>query len=96
MSNVVWKYEIPETEVKFTLDIPEGADFLHVREQNNVGCMWFAVDPAAKTVKRNFYCMGTGGPIPPHYDGKGLKTYYRGTIILDGGATVQHVFEQIL
>ena len=86
----IWKWEIPvETMGEFTLDIPEGAQFLTCQVQCKEPVVWAAVNPNA--VKKTFNCrvIGTGIPFD-RLDGWA----YIGTFQLAGGGFIGHLFIQ--
>lgn len=80
----IWKFNVPTFG---TIDIPKGAELLSVHAQNDAVCLWALVDPTAVPVRRLFVTYGTGHPIADE-NGK-----YIGTVHLEGGALVLHVFE---
>lgn len=82
----IWKYKIPIQET-FTLDIPEGAEFLTLQTQAGEPCMWWNVEQQAFCVPRRFVIYGTGFDLP---EDPGL---YRGTFQIAGGAFIWHLFE---
>jgi len=57
----VWKYSLfmGLTEV----DLPVGAEFLHVAEQGGIPQMWVLIDPEAPKETRQFEIRGTGSPV---------------------------------
>jgi hypothetical protein len=80
----VWKYDI--TEPDSALSMPVGAETLHVAEQRGRWCLWVRVDPTQRAEEvRRFRVVGTGHS---HAEGE-----YVGTLLMDGGALVFHVFE---
>lgn len=83
----IWKFQFP-VEDEFTLDMPEGAQVLHVREQNMKPCLWALVNPDNPAEERHFKLRGTGHPI---HEENPLK--YLGTFFLIDGGFVGHVFE---
>jgi hypothetical protein len=94
--NKVWKYRIPGVLPSFSLDIPKGAAYLCTREQDNRGHMWWAVDPSEPVETHHFLTAATGEDLPPHDDKvKKVRTFYRGSFMMDKGAHVFHVFEKI-
>jgi len=86
MSVVVYKYEL--TSGVNTFDIPEGAQTLCVQEQNDVICLWALVDNERPTVQRTFIIYHTGQEIRV----KAVKAYI-GTVQINGGYLVSHIFE---
>ena len=51
-TTTIWKYELAPSDNRFL--IPEGAEFLELKTQNGIPCMWFMVDPLNKMVDRFF------------------------------------------
>lgn len=82
----IWKFTMaPGTR---TVDLPEGAQVLHVHEQRGEVCLWAMVDPQSMIESRTFLVTGTG------HDFSGVdKTDYIGSVHLEGGSLVFHVFE---
>ena len=81
----VFKYPFSPTDV-FTIEMPQGAEVLHVDMQNQTPCIWAKVDPDAPTVNRRFRMAGTG------YD-LGDVAAHVGTIFMADGNLVFHLFE---
>lgn len=96
-NRTVYKYTIPITD-HVTIDLPVGAQVLSVGVQKGVNvqgypeamCLWALVRPKGPTEKRRFRIFGTGHPIKP---GDLLFSRFLGTVMLEGGALVFHVFE---
>lgn len=84
----VYKYTIP-LEDYFSLDLPEGAKILTVREQGGEPQLWALVKQGGRNEKRNFRLAGTGHPIKERPE----KLSYIGTFQLAGGSFIGHVFE---
>lgn len=85
----IWKYEIP-VEDTFSVDMPAYATILTVQVQNDVPCMWAAVDTERGKVKRTFHVIGTG-----HDASRAVWSWpYVGTFQLDGGSYIGHLFEE--
>jgi hypothetical protein len=89
LSAVVWKHPL-RMAVLNRLDLPLGATVLTVDNQPGVGlCLWEAHDPEqTKTEQRTFRIVGTG-----HVEdfAPGLHV---GTVLVEGGLYVWHVFEE--
>jgi hypothetical protein len=85
MANVIWKQELAMTDHQ-VVQMPAGAEVLHVAMQYDNLCVWFRCDPDAPKVDRRFCIAGTGRDL----DGAGK---YLGTSILMGGNLVLHVFD---
>jgi hypothetical protein len=84
----IWKYIIHPNNLIHR--IPKGGITRHVDEQNGDICVWVEVDPEQPKVSRHFEVYGTGHPIK--YD-MGASRDYLGTVKLEGGALVFHVYE---
>ena len=83
----VWKYEVPSSPGAFEKALPIAAEILTVACQHNRPVMWVLVDPDAEKEYRSFFIAETGKSI----DHAPLKPI--GTVQLDGGSYVLHVFE---
>lgn len=81
---------ILEQEVMQDIELPEDAEILTVQNQNEKICLWAMLDPAAPKIHRTFAVFGTGWRITTN-----AKLRYIGTVQLDGGALVSHVFEWV-
>ncbi len=77
------------TNGQFTLDLPPNAKFLSVAVKNERPVMWFLLEPAySETFQRRKFCAYVTGDMMPDDPGTFL-----GTVLLDGGAFVLHIFE---
>lgn len=90
MSCTIWKFPF-EIAGEFTLDLPEYAEFLSAQIQLGEPCMWFRLDPEAKTFKRTFRVHGTG-----HSVADGDEITYLATLQTSSGQRqlVWHLFEK--
>jgi hypothetical protein len=85
----VWKWVLSPRDLS-TIQVPTGAKFLHVGEQTGCICIWALVDPAeTKREERTLRIAGTGHNI------SNGKFNYIGTVHLDGGSLIFHVFEAL-
>lgn len=85
----VFKYEIPIADQPL-VRLPLGAQILSVGQQSDQLFLWAMVDPAEMRTKHHaFRVAGTGHEIA---DVDELK--FLGTVQIDGGCTVLHVFER--
>lgn len=84
----IWKYTIRPG--RLTQEIPAGGKVLCVMEQFGEICAWVEVDPKAKKEKRHFDVYGTGHRI---MEDMGQSRVYIGSVKLEGGALVFHVYE---
>jgi hypothetical protein len=84
----IWKFLLlPDGKCR----LPQGAQTLSVHEQWGEVCLWALVDPAAPLEDRQMLIYGTGHNILVPTEN--LK--YLGTVLLDAGSLVFHVFELI-
>lgn len=84
----IFKYELPVAD-RFSLLLPDGAEILGVQTQHHTPVLWAVVDPEAPMAILNFEMRGTGhevGDVGP----------YIGTLQLQGGHLVLHVFFSLL
>jgi hypothetical protein len=70
----------------------KGAEIIHIAEQYGDICMWAIVDTDAEQEKRCFNIVETGHEI---YNDMGINRKYIGSVHLDGGSFVFHIFERI-
>lgn len=87
-SSQVWKFTIDSNESDILM--PYGAEILKVWTQENDVCIWAKVDTSAKKESRKFFVFGTGHDIPSN-----LNLKFIGTVFIDDGYLVFHVFEEI-
>lgn len=83
----VFKYPVEITDNVF-VEMPVGAEILCVQLQRGVPCIWAKVDPKVVTSRRRFRWAGTGHPLNPERDHR-----YVGTVQMEDGALVFHLFE---
>lgn len=86
MNESVLKYPLPLKD-RTSVWLPVGATILSIQEQHGQVCLWARVDPAAPQELRMFRVAGTGHVLGPCV-GKHV-----GTVMLDGGRLVLHIFE---
>jgi len=82
----IWKVALTQMGTQ-DVRVPEGAEFLCAREQNEKACVWFRCDPNHEKKLRRIAVVGTGHEAPD--DGR-----YLGTAMLMDGSLVLHVFER--
>jgi hypothetical protein len=84
----IWKFKIDiADEVEVTM--PDNGHVLSVGVQYGRPCLWALVDPSAPFTVRHFAWRGTG------HQGDGIEAArFIGTIQLDDGALVFHLFEK--
>ncbi len=85
----VHKYALPVAD-QFILDIPKGAELLHVDVQHGEPHLWAKVDTSKRLEPRSFLLAGTGHPLPE------IPSRFVGTVLLHGGVVVFHLFEVII
>lgn len=83
----VHKYPV-QMQAEFTVELPRGAEFLSVQEQNGEPQMWFRVDTRREVVRQVFSIVGTGHPIAPELS----RLPHLGTFQVAGGSLVFHLF----
>lgn len=81
---MVWKFELLLDD-EFTIEMPAGAEVVHVREQDNRPCLWVLVDPDAPKERRTFRTRGTGQDATD-------AGRYLGSYQLHNGTFVGHLF----
>jgi hypothetical protein len=85
----IWKQLLPIQGVR-ELQLPEDATLLHVDGQYEAVMLWVLVDPDAKREVRKFTVVFTGQTLPDDFDD---HNDHVGTVLLDDGNLVSHVFE---
>ena len=92
---VVQEETLPATFGEVELEMPFNSWVTHIAEQNGRVCLWFMFRPENMarygTTKRRFLLLPTGKEYK--YDDASCYLMPRGTVLLQGGATVVHVFE---
>jgi hypothetical protein len=63
----VWKFPLAITDQQ-QIEMPVGAEILHVEPQEKTLCLWARVDPDAPLEGRAFVITGTGNPVPEVVD----------------------------
>ena len=86
MNNVVWKYPI-NIDGLTELTLPGGAQVLTVNLQNEKPFLWAMVDPDKHLTTRRFRLVATGESFEAN------DPFYVGTLFVEGGRYVFHVFE---
>ena len=84
----IWKYELNLHGIT-TIQMPYGAEVLCVQPQHDKPVIWAVVDRRVETESRSFEMIATGGY---YYD---ERKKYIGTIQLDSGNYIAHLFERI-
>lgn len=85
----IYKYTIQPEEGPFKIMIPEGATVLCAQAQHGEVCVWAEVQTENGPAPRYFEVFGTGHRIPLG------KRKYLGTVQLEEGSLVFHVYELI-
>jgi hypothetical protein len=83
---VVYKYPMEIKDI-VELELPAGAEILHVEAQNDKLCLWALVDPEKPTLYRRIRIAGTGHTIKENI------IRYINTFTLYEKALWFHVFE---
>lgn len=87
----IFKYPAP-IEDRFVLKLPASAEILSVQVQDGEPQVWALVLPDALKVVRRFAWIGTGHAHPETF---WEDLTYVGTVQLQGGALVFHLFEEL-
>jgi hypothetical protein len=90
MSRRVFKYPVSGSALvanhgMFDLELPIGAQVVHVSMQHGQLCLWALVDPDAAAERREFVMCGTGHPVPEN------ATHVQ-SFLMDDGEFVWHIF----
>lgn len=87
MKRRIYKYPIQLDSVT-TLELPKGAEVLHVDIQRDQICLWAEVpiDCLLPLRDRSFLVLGTGMDVP-------VGATHVGSALLAGGSLVWHVYE---
>lgn len=60
---VIFKYQMPVLE-RFSMDLPEGAQIIRMKDEGGLFWLWAVVDTEATTETRQFAAFKTGAAIP--------------------------------
>lgn len=82
---IIYKYTVPFSGMA-VVSLPKQAPILHVGEQDGVIFIWALVDMSEITVPRYFRIYGTGFAFKD-------EVQHVGSVIVDDGRLVWHVFE---
>lgn len=92
----IWKFPVERVADTFEVEMPEGAQILHLAMQPQSGygevlCLWALCDVEVRKVARRFKIRGTGHAI----DGSKPAEIgaYVGTFQMHGGDLVWHLFD---
>lgn len=83
----IYKYQLKVIDKQVVL-MPFGAEIFCVQMQNGHPTIWAAVDEMNSLTQRTIAIAGTG-----HELGETAKGKYIGTVQMDGGSLVWHVFD---
>lgn len=88
MMRTIYKYPLTSQDSQVDIQMPIGAEILHVDIQNGVPCLWVKVNPRGTPERRRFRIVATGEPFQDDRL-KYLKTF-------QDPPYVWHVFEVLL
>lgn len=91
MSSTVWKLTALPHSAIVQAEVPEDAEFLAVREQDQFVAIWYLCDPDKSLVKRTLAFVHTGDPCPDATHGSYIGT----AVFFSKGNYVVHVFELV-
>ena len=86
----VFIYDVP-IKSHLTLSMPRRSKILSFQEQHGKPMLWALVDPDEGMIDCDFRLAGNGHPIEENEN----ELHYRGTVQLNDGALVLHLFEVI-
>ncbi len=87
----IHKYPLQATSAQF-VEMPAGAESIHVANQHGRPCLWAIVDPSAPQVAHEVFIAGTGHELPAW---AGRETHV-GTFFTDeAGSYVFHAFVRL-
>lgn len=88
--DTIWKFNF---EINHTVEIqmPFGAEILHVDDQYGMPTLWAQVDPTAQTSTIKLVVRGTGQPFQGN-EGKHIGTFQQ---FEGAGVLVWHVFRAL-
>jgi hypothetical protein len=90
MNDRIYKYPLNLTDrPKQTIDLPAGAEVIHVGVQYEVIYVWAIVDVSQRMQPRDFAVLSTGYAS---FDRSTMK--HVGSVIMHQGSLVWHVFER--
>lgn len=82
---MIYKYKM-EAVATFQVEMPLEMEPLHIGLQGGTVYLWANVNLDSPTVKRTFYCVGTGMQPP-------VEKQYIGTVVVNS-ADVRHFFSE--
>ena len=84
----IWKFNLEITDEQ-VLEMPVGSRLLKVDMQQEVPCLWAAVNPEAQKQPVKIRVIGTGHQIPDYKYLTHIDTFQ-----MAGGSLVWHVFQK--
>lgn len=88
----IYKFKLTAHQ-KQSVAMPKNAKILHADEQHGEICIWAELDPDDKDYRaRMFEVFGTGHEMNEEPE---TKRVHIGTVKLQGGALIFHVYERI-
>jgi hypothetical protein len=84
----IWKFPLTTTDEQ-VVQMPRNAVILSAQVQGQDICLWAMVNPESPKEGRHIRIVGTGHPFP-----EGRYCKFIGTVQLEGGSLVFHVFEK--
>lgn len=90
MNRTIWKFALAADRDVQHVQMPIGADILHVAEQDGKPMLWAMVNPDADRRPRRILTITTGGDCTVQ---RVLSTQYIGTVLLHDGQYVVHYFD---
>jgi hypothetical protein len=84
---VIWKQTLQTVGTVQQVAMPSGAEIIHVAAQHNEPTIWFTCVVTNPTVMRKFVLVPTGGSMPRDFQ-------YVGTVLMDLGMLVLHLYEE--
>ena len=96
MAQVVHKFPIPfaslDANNRVVINLPSSAEILSVQMQRDNLCIWSLVDDSRPAIyHRVIEVVGTGHPLSVVREGYGH--HFLGTVQMENGALIFHVFE---
>ena len=91
----IYKYELNSSDIRtgvFPVIMPHDAKYLHVDAQGDQIFIWAEVDTESSMLAHHFEVFGTGCEI--HGD-MGVDRAYVGSLLMQDGALVFHVYHRI-
>lgn len=88
----IWKYQLPQGSMWTSIPMPKNAEVLSAGSQDDMPFVWVKVPQISEGHEnRNFLVVETGVTVSSN----ARETRFIGTVLLDGGRYVLHVFEEL-